>query len=71
MVNFCVVEGCVNHSDQQIHLSYYRLPLKNRYLLKQSIHKIGRANLAMNDSTRVCFEHFVTLEVEYFVQTKC
>jgi hypothetical protein len=40
-------------------VSHQRLPLKNKEVLKQSIRKIGRANLPLNDSTRVCSEHFV------------
>lgn len=59
MVHFCAVPGCSNRSDRDSHLSYHRLPLKNKQILKQWIHKIGRTNLPLNDSTRVCSEHFV------------
>ena len=58
MVHTCAVPGCTNRSDRQSNLSYHRLPLKNKVLLKQWIHKIGRANLPLHDSTRVCSEHF-------------
>ena len=59
MVHFCAVPGCSNRSDRETHLSFHRLPLKNKKLLKQWIHKIGRAHLPINESTRICGEHFV------------
>ena len=59
MVHFCTVPGCSNRSDRESHLSYHRLPLKNNSVLKIWIHKIGRKNLPLNESTRVCSEHFV------------
>ena len=59
MVHFCAVPGCSNRSDRETHLSFHRLPLKNKKLLKQWIHKIGRAHLPINESTRICCEHFV------------
>ena len=59
MVHFCAVPGCSNRSDRETHLSFHRLPLKNKKVLKQWIHKIGRADLPINGSTRVCSEHFV------------
>ena len=58
MVHFCVVPGCSNKSDQDTHLSFHRLLLKNKSLLKIWIHKIGRKNLPLNDNSRVCSEHF-------------
>ena len=58
MVHFCVVPGCSNKSDRDTHLSFHRLPLKNKSLLKIWIHKIGRKNLPLNDNSRVCSEHF-------------
>ena len=58
MVHFCAVPGCSNRSDRENQLSYYRLPLKNKAVLKQWIHNIGRANLTLKDHTRVCSEHF-------------
>ena len=59
MVHFCAVSGCSNRSDRETHLSFHHLPLKNKKLLKQWIHKIGRAHLPINESTRICCEHFV------------
>ena len=59
MVHFCCVPGCSNRSDRERQLSYYGLPLKNKKLLKEWIHKIGRKNLPLNSSTRICSEHFL------------
>ena len=58
MVYFCVVPGCSNKSDRDSHLSFHRLPLKNKSLLKIWIHKIGRKNLPLNKNSCVCSEHF-------------
>lgn len=57
-VYFCCVPGCSNRSDKQSHLSFFRLPLNNKSVLKQWIHLIGRKNLLINPNTRVCSEHF-------------
>ena len=59
MVNFCAVPGCSNRSDRDTNVSYHRLPINKPLLLKQWIHKIGRVNPSICDSTRVCSEHFV------------
>ena len=59
MVHFCAVPGCSNRSDRETHLSYHRLPLKNKNVLKEWIHKIRRTNLPLKESTRVCSEHFL------------
>ena len=59
MVNFCAVPGCSNRSDPDVNVSYHRLPVNKPSLLKQWIHKIGRENLPILDSTRVCSDHFV------------
>ena len=59
MVNFCAVPGCSNRSDRDKNVSYHRLPINKPGLLKQWIHKIGRENLPILDSTRVCSEHFI------------
>ena len=56
MVYFCAVPGC-NRSDRDTHVSCHHLPVNK--LLKQWIHKIGRENLPILDSTRVCSEHFI------------
>ena len=58
MPQFCCVPGCSNRSDREKHLSFHRLPVKKKLILKKWIHKIGRKNLAINESTRVCSEHF-------------
>ena len=58
MVHFFAVPGCSNRSDRDSHLSYHRLPLKNK-MIKLWIHKLGGANLTLKDSTCVCSEHFV------------
>ena len=59
MVHYCVVPGCHNSSVTHPHLSFHRLPLKNKALLKFWVHKIGRRNLPLNNNSRVCSEHFV------------
>ena len=58
MVNFCAVSCCSNHSDQENQLNYYQLLLKNKAVLKQWIHNIGRANLSLKDHILVCSKHF-------------
>ena len=58
MVHVCVVPGCSNRSNRETELSYHSLPLKNKKLLKVWIHKIGRKNLPLNNSSRVCSAHF-------------
>ena len=59
MVHFCAVPGCSNRSDRDSQVSYHRLPLRNKLLLKQYVHKIGRRNLPLNESTCICSDHFV------------
>ena len=59
MVHFCAFPGCSNRFDRESYLSYHRLPLKNRKVLKIWIHKIDRKHLPLIESTRVCSEHFV------------
>lgn len=59
MVHFCAVPGCSNNSTKKPELSFHRLPLKDKKLIKIWIHKIGRKNLPVNGNTRVCSEHFV------------
>ena len=59
MVHVCCMPRCSSRSNREVNLSYYRLPLMNKKLLKQWIHKIGRTNLPLNRSTRVCSRHFV------------
>lgn len=59
MVHCCSVPGCSHRSDREQSLSFFGLPLKNKILLKQWIHRIGRKNLRINPNTRVCSVHFV------------
>ena len=58
MVQLCCVPGCSNCSDRETHLSFHRLPLKRKLVLKKWIHRIGRRNLPLLETTRVCSEHF-------------
>ena len=51
--------GCSNRSNRERNLSYFKLPLTRKTVLKQWIHVIGRKNLPINNSTRVCSMHFV------------
>ena len=59
MPQFCCVPGCSNQSDRETHLSFHRLPLKRKPVLKSWIHKIGRENILLTEKTRICSEHFV------------
>ena len=59
MVHCCCVPRCSHRSDREHHLSYFGLPLKNKSILKQWVHRIGRKNLPINSYTRVCSSHFV------------
>ena len=61
MVNFCAVPSCSNYSDKENYLSYYCLLLKNKAILKQWIHIIGRVNLPLKNHTQECSEHFVNV----------
>ena len=59
MTHSCCVPGCSNRSDRETGLSYFKLPLNRKAILKQWIHVIRRTNLPINGSTRVCSIHFV------------
>ena len=59
MVHYCVVPGCHDSSTTYSHLSFHRLPLKTKGLLKIWVHKIGRKNLLLNDNLQICSEHYV------------
>ena len=56
---FCCVPECSKRSDRDKDVSFHRLPLRNKKLLKIWIHKIGRKNLPLSTSTRVCSRHFI------------
>ena len=58
MVNTCAVPSCSSRSDRETHLPFHALPLSNKALLKRWVHQIGRTNLPINPSTRVCSRHF-------------
>ena len=58
MVHVCCIPVCSNRSDRERNLSYFGLPLQNQRLLKLWIHQIGRTNLPVNGSTRICSRHF-------------
>lgn len=58
MVHVCAVPNCSNRSDRD-DVSFHRLPVNNKTLLKKWVHNIGRENLPINASTRVCSNHFV------------
>ena len=58
-MHFCVVPGCTNDSVTHQNVSFHRLPLKKKQLLKIWIHKIGRKTLPLNSNSRVCSSHFV------------
>ena len=62
MVRVCCVPNSSSRSNREQTLSYYGLPLTNKKLLKQWIHRIGRKNLPLNKSTVVCSRHFVGTE---------
>ena len=58
MVNTCVVPGCGSRSDRDHQLSFHRLPLKNKTLLRQWLHHTGRKNVPLNNNSRICSRHF-------------
>ena len=59
MVHSCSVPDCHNDSVKNPDVSFHRLPLKRKKILKIWINKIGRKNLPLNVNTRVCSDHFV------------
>lgn len=59
MVHCCCVPGCSSRSDRERHLSFFGLPLKNKSVLRQWVHLIGRKNLPINSHTRICSSHFI------------
>ena len=56
---FCCVPGCSTRSERDKDVSFHRLPLRDKKLLKIWIYKIGRKNLPLSASTRVCSRHFI------------
>ena len=59
MVHFCCIPGCANWLNRDTGVSYFNLPLKIKSILRQWIHIIGRKNLPINNSTRVCSVYFI------------
>ena len=59
MGRFCCIPGCSKRSEHNKDVSFHRLPLHDKKLLKVWVHKIGRKNLTFNNSTRVCSRYFV------------
>ena len=57
---FCCVPGCSKRSERDKDVSFHRLPHNNKKLLKLWIHKIGRKDLHVSASTRICSRHFVS-----------
>ena len=56
---FLCLPGCSNCSYWENQLSYYRLPLSSKAVLKQRIHNIGMLqNITLKYHTGVCSEHF-------------
>ena len=56
---FCCVPGCSKRSERDKDVSFPRLPHHDKKLLKLWIHKIGRKDLRISKSRRVCSRHFV------------
>ena len=57
MLHYCIVPMCKNHSGMK-EISFHRLPLNNKQLLKRWICKIRRENIPLNKYSRVCSVHF-------------
>ena len=57
MPHYCIVPLCKNHSGTK-EISFHRLPLNNKQLLKRWICKIKRENIPLNKYSRVCSVHF-------------
>lgn len=56
----CAVVGCTNRTprDSKRGISFHRLPLKNKALLKEWLARIKRANLPKLSQCHVCSDHF-------------
>ena len=59
MGRFCCVPGYSKRSEHNKDVSFHCLSLHNKKLLKVWTHKIGRKNLPVNASIRICSRHFV------------
>ena len=60
MPHHCIVPKCSHKSGkpESKGVSFYRLPLKNKKLLKQWLIKIRRENTPLTQHSRVCSVHF-------------
>ena len=56
---FCYVPGCSKRSERDKDVSFHRLLINDKKLLKVWVHKIGRKNPPINSSTRICSRHFI------------
>ena len=56
---FCCIPDCSKRSDRDKDMSFHRSPPHNKKLLKIWIYKIGRKNLPLSTSTRVCSRYFI------------
>ena len=56
MGHSCVVPGCNSKSYRDSHLSFFRLPLRNKSLLRKWLANIGKKSLP--ESSRICSIHF-------------
>ena len=56
----CAVGGCSKRTprDSKRGISFHRLPLKNKPLLKEWLVRIKRANLPKLSQCHICSEHF-------------
>ena len=59
MPKACCVYGCSSHAGRDRGVHFYRLPLTNKPLLKQWLHRMRTKTVRLNKNTRVCSKHFV------------
>ena len=58
MPHHCIVPQCNNNSAKCPELSFYRLPLCDKNLLKKWLVNIRRQNTPVTEYSRVCSAHF-------------
>ena len=54
----CCVFGCTSHAGRDKGISFYRLPLSSRPLLKKWLRNMRTKTVLVNEHTRVCGLHF-------------
>ena len=59
MPKACCVYGCSSRAGRDRGVHFYRLPLTNKPLLKQWLHRMRTKTVRLNKNTRVCSKHFV------------